>query len=170
MKAPFEYDHPAAVALCKQYSDDPETLETLVSRLKISVGPHTVMPSPWNDNPARPLLALHMIVTVNGYSFPYHASHNDAELFSPRLIGREIRGNDGRKIIAGRKKFRDGLLYSILCCVACDISAANGDIDDMGFNPDSIKDVAAWNELKDHARKLSQACRFTTKELASLPS
>jgi hypothetical protein len=108
-----------------------------------------------------------MIVTVEGYSFPFHASHKDAELFG---LSHPPFGKEARQLADGRKKFRDGLLYSILCCIACDISAAYGDPEDMGFNPDSIKDVAAWNELKDHARKLSQACRFTQEELASLPS
>jgi hypothetical protein len=167
MKAPFEYDHAAAVALCKKYSSDPGTLDALLARLNISVGPHTVIPSPWNGSPARPLLALHMVITMEGYGFPFHASHNDAELFN---LSQSPFGKEARRIAAERKKFRDGLLYSILCCVACDISAAYGDPEDMGFNHDSIKDMAAWNELKDHARKLSQACRFTPAELASLPS
>jgi hypothetical protein len=159
MKAPFEYNHPAAVDLCCQYSESPETLRTLIERINIEVGSPTVVPSPWRGD--RQLNALHMLVTVNGYTFPYYGSHNDAKAFTGDFTLSRMRD---------RKRFYNDLLYSLLCCIGFEYSAALGDMEDMGMNPDSIKDVAKWNEIKEHARKLRSALRLTSEEWASLPS
>jgi len=172
MKIPFEYDHEAAVAKCCEYSDNPEALKKLIARLSIEVGPYTVIPSPWNDSP-RPLKALHMLVTVEGFTFPYYGCHNDAETMGTDL-SRLGWNNDEKKrkdqILKARKDFKNNLLYSLLCCISCDYSATCGDLEDMGFNRDSIKDMAKWNEILDHARKLQNALRLTREELESLPS
>ena len=147
MKTPFEYDHAAAVSKACEYSSDPETLRALIERLEITVGPSTVIPSPWNEAARRPLKALHMLVTVNGYTFPYYGSHNDAEAFEGR-----IGTGDHRKALAAalkaRKDFKTGLLYSLLCCVGGDYNATHEDPEDpedLGFDRDSIKDMAKWN-------------------------
>ena len=157
--APFPYDHSAALALCEQSSDDPKTLHKLLDRLDISVTDTTVAPSPWKDG----LLCWRMIVTVNGHSFPYHGSHHDAQAFDPTTAH-----GDGMK--ARRVKARNGLLYSILCCIGADLSVLESDPEDMGMNPDSIADTAKWNEWNAHARKLSKALRLSDAERNSLPS
>lgn len=162
MKAPFEYDYAAAIALCKQYSDNPELLEKVIQKLEISVGPSTVIPSPWQDK----YKALHMIVTVNGFVFPYHGSHNDAQLFDQKVAPFE---KGFKKTIEARKNFRNGLLYSLLCWIKTDLYAINSDPEDFGFNEDSIKDIAKWNEIREHARKLSQVLKLSSEEIDALP-
>jgi hypothetical protein len=172
MKTTFEYDHAAAVEKCCGYSSDPETLRALIARLKIEVGPHTVIPSPWNDSP-RPLKALHMLATVEGFTFPYYGSHNDAETVGADIASLGWNPQEKLKkgeIIKARKDFRDGLLYSLLCCIGCDYSTTYSDPEDMGFDRDSIKDMAKWNEIREHARKLQAALKLTREELESLPS
>jgi len=161
MTTTFKYDYEKAVELCCEYSDDPETLRKLIERLKIKVGPSTVIPSPWNDD----LKVLRMIVTVEGYTFPYHGSHNDAMAFH------QVQPDWGdRQIAKQRKEFRNGLLYSILCCVGSDLHTLYEDPEDFGMNSDSIKDMAKWNEIKEHTRKLSSALKLTSEEMESLPS
>jgi len=172
MKTIFEYDHAAAVEKACEYSEAPETLRALITRLKIEVGPHTVIPSPWNDSP-RPLKALHMLVTVEGFTFPYYGSHNNAETMGASIASLGWTQQENRKkekVIKARKDFKTGLLYSLLCCIRVDYSATNEDPEDMGFNRDSIKDMAKWNEIREHARKLQSALRLTREELESLPS
>jgi hypothetical protein len=166
MKTPFEYDHAAAVSKACEYSEAPDTLRALIARLTIEVGPHTVIPSPWNDSP-RPLKALHMFITVEDYTFPYYGSHNDAEAFGGETLGHNPKATKTR--IQARKDFKTGLLYSLLCCIGCDYSATYSDPEDMGFNRDSIKDMAKWNEIQEHARKLQAALKLTREELESLP-
>lgn len=173
MKTTFKYDHAPAVTHACEYSQDPETLRALIARLNIEVGPYTVIPSPWNEDPRRPLKALHMLVTVEGYTFPYYGSHKDAETMGASIaqLGwnpQEKREKDS--IIKARKDFKNGLLYSLLCCIGSDYSATYSDPDDLGFDRDSIKDMAKWNEIREHARKLQAALRLTPEELESLPS
>ena len=172
MKTTFEYNHAAAVELACGYSENPETLRGLIARLEIEVGPHTVVPSPWNKDTQ--LKALHMLVAVNGYAFAYYGSHAEAEamevdLFCPGLTPAEKQRRKMEKIMA-RKHFREGLLYSLLANIGGDYSAASGDPEDIGLDRDSIKDMAKWNEICEHARKLQAALRLTREELESLPS
>lgn len=173
MKTTFEYDHAAAVSKACEYSEAPETLRALIARLKIEVGPHTVIPSPWNDDTRRPLKALHMLVTVEGFTFPHYGSHNDAETMGANIsyLGwnpQEKQKKEG--IVKARKDFKTGLLYSLLCCIGADYSATYSDPEDMGFDRDSIKDMAKFNEILERARKLQSALRLTREELESLPS
>ena len=149
MKTTFHYDLEAAIAQCCGYSDSPETLKSLIARLDISVGAHTVIPSPWNRG-IKEMKALHMMVTTNGYSFAYHGSHVDAEAMgsSPVVLGAQLRE---RK--RARDAFRNNLLYSILCCVKSDLCVLDESPEDLGYNSDSIVDMAKWNEIKAHAKK-----------------
>jgi len=169
MKTTFEYDHEKAVALCCEYSDAPEILQALIARLKITVGPSTVIPSPWSPDHK----ALHMMVTVEGLTFPYHGSHNDAQTMGTDLRSMGWNHEEKKRIEAirtKRKDFRDGLLYSLLCCIKSDLYTLHEDPEDLGMNSDSIKDMANWNECKEHARKLQTALRLTPEERDSLPS
>lgn len=173
MKTTFEYDHAAAVEKACEYSENPETLRALIARLKIEVGPHTVIPSPWNGDARRPLKALHMLITVEGFTFPYYGSHNDAETMGANVSA--LGGSRKEKktlaaLLKARKEFKTGLLYSLLYCIGADYSATYSDPEDMGFDRDSIKDMAKWNEIREHARKLQAALHLTPEELESLPS
>lgn len=172
MKTMFEYDHAAAVAKACEYSESPDTLRALIARLKIEVGPHTAIPSPWNEDARRPLRALHMLVTVEGFTFPYYGSHIDAETMGASVASLGWNPQEKRKkeeIAKARKDFREGLLYSLLCCIGGDYSATYSDPEEMGLDRDSIKDMAKWNEICEHARKLQAALRLTREELESLP-
>jgi len=163
MNAPFEYDYQAAVDLCKEYSDNPELLESVIKKLKIDVGPLTIVPSPFQEN----LKALQMRVVVNGISFCFNASHNDA------MLRKKIISGDWRERTKFKReweKFRNGLLYSLLCCIKSDITAAWNDPEELGINPDSIKDMAEWNRIKEHSKKLFQGLKLTQEEIDSLPS
>ena len=175
MKTKFEYNHAAAVELACGYSDNPETLRGLIARLEIEVGPHAVVPSPWYEGTRRQLKALHMLVNVNGYAYPYYGSHAEAEAMEvdlPYMAGWTPAEKHRRKMakIMARKHFREGLLYSLLADIGGDYSAASGDPEDIGLDRDSIKDMAKWNEICEHARKLQAALRLTREELESLPS
>jgi len=166
MKTTFEYDYEAAVALACKYSDHPETLKALIARLQIEIGPQTVIPSPWCKGSVRPLNALHMLVTVSGFTFPYYGSHSDAEAFTASVFhDRQSR----EKALAARSKFKIGLLHSLLCSTRCEYFADESP-EEIGLNPDSIKDMAKFNEIREHVRKLRAALRLTSKELESLPS
>jgi len=164
MKTTFNYDYEAAKELCFEYSDDKKTLGKLIKRLNICVGPPTVIPSPWNED----LKALHMIVTIGKLSFAYHGSHVDAMTQTP-AVDRWDR-SDIRKRKKASKAFKDGLLYSILCSIRSDYYILYEDMEDLGYNPDSIKDVANWNKAKEHAQKLRSELNLTEEELQSLPS
>lgn len=163
MKTPFEYDHDKALELCKQYSDNPSLLEKVIEKIKITVGAMTVIPSPWRHD----YKALHMFVTVNDFTFPFHASHNDAQAMEG-ITWQNFKNKE--KVIKARKDFKNGLLYSLLCCIKSDLSLMYSEPEDLGLDSDSISDMAGWNESKEHARKLSQALRLTSEELESLPS
>ena len=173
MKTTFTYDYEAAVSRACEYSEDPETLRKLIARLEIEVGPHTVIPSPWNGDNRRPLKALHMLVTVNGYTFSYYGSHYDAEAMGTNITTLGWNPQEKRKkdaIVKARKDFRNGLLYLLLSCVRCDCDILHEESEDLGFNSDSIKDMAKWNEIREHARKLQSAIKLSQEELESLPS
>jgi hypothetical protein len=167
MKTTFEYDYEAAVALACKYSDHPETLKALIARLQIEIGPQTVIPSPWCKDSARPLNALHMLVTINAFTFPYYGSHSAAEAFTAASVFHDRQSRE--KALAARSKFKIGLLHFLLCSIRCDYRADESP-EEIGLNPDSIKDMANFNEIREHVRKLRAALRLTSKELESLPS
>lgn len=161
--APFKYDNESAIDLCLKYSEDPDTLLSLIDRIKVEVTGGTVIPSPWN-NDGRKLESLQFYVTVCGYSFPYYGSHNDAQAWKAETDYRKI-----AKQAKERKSVKNGLLYSVLTCIACDLDLVYSEPEDIGFTPDSIKDMAKWNECKEHARKLQSALKLTNKERDALP-
>ena len=165
MKTTFHYDQEAALSLALKYSDAPDTLRALISRLQITVGAPSVILSPWSDSKHQ-LKALQMWVEINGYGFPYYGSHNDAEAHAPLAF---FDGAAKRERAEKLKAFRDGLLYSLLCSVRCDYYADN-DPEEIGLNPDSIKDMAKFNEIREHTRNLRAALKLTAEELNSLPS
>jgi hypothetical protein len=171
MKASFTFDHNKAVELCKKYSDKPEVLEKLIEKWEndfVVEGGTQVMPSTFSKD----LKCLSYHVTIKGFSFPFHGSHHDAMIVS----GQNVDGRDTdywkqvRKNKVEREKIRDSVMYSILCSIKSDLYILNEEPEDIGMNPDSIKDMARWNELKEHARKLSQALKLTSEEMESLPS
>lgn len=157
----------AAIALCLKYSEDPATLTTLIERLNITATAPTVIPSPWAEG----LQALHYRVTVEGYAFSFHGSHADAQTMQlPSHNGDFARYRTRlREHRLAKQKATEGLLYSLLCCISGDLATLHSDPEELGYNPDSIKDMANWNTAKEHARKLSQALKLTHAELASLP-
>lgn len=150
-----------SIALALQYSDDAPTLAALIARLNITASSPVVIPTPWNDG----LQALLYVVTVEGYTFNYYGSHNDAQTMKAAPNIRDTKAHR-----EATKKRVDGLLYSLLCCFSCDLSLLHSDPEDLGFDSDSIKEMAKYNEAKEHARKLSAALKLSQAELASLPA
>jgi hypothetical protein len=165
MKANFDYNYDTALALCLQYSDEPETLKALLTsgKINITVARGPVIPSPWNDT-RRKLNCVLYHVTVNGYGFPFYGSHADAETLTSR-------GNhqDSKELSKKRRKINDAFLYSILCCMKLDSQLYGYEPEDFGYSSDSIKDMAKWNEAKAHAHKLCAALGLTNDEVNSLP-
>lgn len=169
MKTNFSYDYEKALSLCCQYSENPDKLKSLLAcgRLKIEANRGPVMPSPFNDS-GRKLNALFYQVTVNGYGFPFYGSHNDAGAFSQHTPFTGFK--DAKKIAEKRRTVNDGFLYSILCCIKSDLTCFEYDPEDLGYDPDSIRDMAKWNEGKEHSRKLRAALGLTAEEVEALPS
>lgn len=152
-----------SIAMATSYSDDAPTLAALIDRLNITATEPTVIPSPWNPG----LQALLYVVTVEEFTFNYYGSHSDAQTMATPPYRNPKAWTAHRQ---AAKKRNEDLLYSILTCFSCDLSVVHSDPEDLGFDPDSIKDMAKWNEAKKHALKLSAALKLSQAELASLPS
>jgi len=170
MKASFTFDKTKAIELCKEYSDNPEVLEKLIEKWgdDFSVaGGNQVIPSTFSKD----LKCLSYHVIINGFSFPFHGSHHDAMIVSDQNLDKW--NNDFwkqvRKNKAEKKKVRDSVMYSILCSIKSDLYILNEEPEDIGMNPDSIKDMAQWNEMREFAKKLSRALNLTSEEIDSLP-
>lgn len=156
MKTNFKYDETKALSICEEYSEDFDTLLKLIERLKIEINQVGIIPSPWNDD----LKALLYMVTVGGLTFKFYGSHADAVANNEKWPNRDK-----------RIRLRNNqVLYSVLCCIRSDYYTLYEDPEDIGLDPDSIKDMAKWNEIKEHARKLQKHLKLTDKELESLPS
>ena len=170
MKASFAFNHDKAVELCKEYSDKPEVLEELIKEWGddfIIEGGTQVIPSSFSKD----LKCLVYYVTINGFTFPFHGSHHDTMIVSGANIDHydSNRWKQIQKNKIERKKIRDSIMYSLLCCIKSDLYILNEEPEDIGMNPDSIKDMARWNELKEYARNLSQALKLTSEQMESLP-
>lgn len=174
ISADFLFNADAAIAQCEEYSERPETLRGMIEseRLKVHASIVGVIPSPWNDGDLR-LKALQYTITLNGYTFPFYGSHNDATIYARGW--RDIHTNriSAQKNYAITKreklKLRDGWLYSVLACIGSDLYCAECDPEDIGLDSDSIKDMAKWNEIKEHSHKLRQALRLSSHEMGALP-
>lgn len=161
---------PAAMALCAQYSDDPEFFAALMGSLKVEATCWGPAPSTFEGR--GPLLSLECTVTIRRdgrkVEFTFHGSHVDALAWMglngaqqplPAHKARDARAQLGRR-----------LLYSILSCVRSDYDLVDYSPDDFGYNDDSIKDMAQWAKACAHCRALRACLRLTHKELESLPS
>jgi hypothetical protein len=163
IKANFKFDEAKAVELCLEYSDAPETLKSVLEKIELEVNRVGVRTSPWGD---RKLNCLEYRVILNGFEFPFYGSHNDAEAFSDDILWNKRRST----VLRRRRKVNNGVMYSVISCVQSEIGCLHLEPEDIGMDSDSIKDVAKWSEMKEHARALSQALRLSSEELESLPS
>lgn len=159
MKTNFKFNQEKAIKLCKEYSEDFETLKKLIERIDIYIRYIGIIQSPWDKG----MKAVKYEVTVCGFTFPFYGSHNDAEILS-------MTGQDVFKNTKKRSEIRNSVLYSVLCCIGSDYALTDSEPEDLGMDSDSIKDMAKWNEIKEHSRKLNQALKLTQDELESLPS
>ncbi len=159
----FPHNKAKALDLCKEYSSDPSILESLLDRLNIKVQRLRVIPGKWDKK----LKSLLYSVTVEGFTFNYYGSHHDAELIES-IQDPECRQR--RCNVRKLKNMNDGVLYDILCSIGCDYSICESDPEDLGMNPDSIKDMASWNEIKEHSKQLRSALKLSDAEVESLPS
>jgi hypothetical protein len=162
IKSNFNIDKVKAWEICAEYSEDPDTLFDLVSRLDIEINKDRIESSPWN----RELLCVKHSVTINGFTFPFYGSHADAEAWEAART---------RFSTKNRTKLNDvknHVPYSVLACLRTDYTCDNyhTSMEDLGYNPDSIKDNAKWAEIVEHARSLQSALRLTEEELNSLPA
>ncbi len=166
MKTNFKCDSVKAMALACEYSDAPDLLESLLTgeRLKLEVNQVGIIPSPW-DNGGRKLNCVMYNVTVNGFTFPFYGSHADSEALT---IDRSARGGM-TKMIKSRNAVRDGVLYSVLCCIRSEAECYEYEPEDLGMNSDSIRDMAKWNEGKAQGRKIRAAIALNESEFNSLP-
>lgn len=139
-----------AKKLCLKYSDAPTIFEAVLDRLRIEFTLFGVIPSTWN----RDFLSVLYRVAVNEYVFDFHSSHHHAV---------SLRNRDKKK----SQEHKIGMLYSVLCSIRSDYCIS--DPEEIGMNPDSIRDMALWNEIQDHSRKLQRALRLSSDELNSLP-
>lgn len=169
MNTNFKYDHQKAINLCKEYSENPDLLEKLIEKWgkNLTIIRRNVTRSPWQNNLNKKMLCVPYDVTLFDYSFTFYGSHRDAEVLKPNRTD----WNWKLRHIAKREcaKINYSVLYSILSCISSDISVLHCEPEDLGWNSDSIKDMAKWNEAKEHARKLQQVLKLTNDELNCLP-
>lgn len=157
------------IAKALEYSDAPEVLEGLLkTRLDIKWVRVGAIPSPWAGD--EKLKALLYTVTLNGYSFPFYGSHVDAETVRDAAPGHgSYEFKSLRKRAKAMNDLRDGVLYSLLCCIRSDYTLGFDDMEDLGMDPDSINDVAKWKEWKIHSEQLRKVLPLSDSELNSLP-
>ena len=146
-----------------EYSDSPELLRKLITedRFKLRATRVGVVPSTWHEGHK----ALQYQVKVGDYSFPFWGSHNDALA----LEGVEGPFRPLRKRVLQVKEVNQSVLYSLLCCIRSDYFLGQEEPENLGMDSDSIKDMAKWNEWKEHSKKLRNILRLTDEELEALP-
>lgn len=169
MNTNFKFDEQKAIDLCKEYSNSPDLLEKLIEKLdkNLTILRQNITTSPWQNNSNKKMLCVPYSVTVFDYSFTFYGSHHDAEILQTNNMDWDWKLRHTVK--KERTKINDSVLYSVLCCICSDISVLHCDPEDLGWNSDSIKDMAKWNEAREHARKLQQALKLTNDELYCLP-
>jgi len=152
-------------AICKEYSDQPEQLETILNKLSIQVEIKRPEVSKWNEDKKLLSLPIDVVITKEGkkIEFTWYASHNDAFCYfgSARSF----------LINKAKKEFLKNLKYSILASVACEyyISPIFADFcDDFGYDQDSIKAMETWQACLKHSQKLMSI--FTETEIEAFPS
>lgn len=169
-KANFKYNADKAVGLCLEYSDDKETLRKLIDRLSISINLVQILErSPWNEG----YKAVLYSVEIEGLRFDYYGSHADAEALQREYSWSDARNGKKtltrRQIQAKKQDVRNGMLYSVLCSIRCDYWLIDEEPEDLGYNRDSIKDMANWNKAIEHCKQLRHYLKLSEKELNSLP-
>lgn len=162
----YEFDKGKAFELCAEYSDNAELLKELIEDLKLTITYEGVnLRSNWN--PA--YMSVCWRVNLNGFEFDFYGSHRDAEILN--VNPHEMRNSEKEKNRKERREICNGILYSVLCSVKCDLYLLESEPEDLGFDSDSIKDMAKWNEAIKHAKGLRNAlCGVSQEQIDALPS
>ena len=147
-----------AIELCQKYSEAPDTLNTLIGDLSVGVDIQTPA-----EHWGRTMLPCRVTLQrrAKPYSFTFYGSQHDAEAFLGPLSFASARARD---------KVKRGLLYAILCSVNSEYDIDLQSPEDFGWNEDSIKDMAQFNEAKKHSRALRACLCLTDAERESLPN
>ncbi|MDX9827190.1 MAG: hypothetical protein RBT73_05535 [Spirochaetia bacterium] len=174
---------PEALALCLEYSENPDALKEIISSIEFSYQIMGV--SKFFDSDTVPRLTLEITLSRKGkeISFPYGASLNDTETYELR----RTRPHYGRTQYRGKyfelgsqlhsalardwKEFETSLLYSILSSISAEYDTSpifKEFCADFGYDEDSRKAFSLWQRCLEHAQKLQTL--FTPEEVESFPS
>jgi len=182
-------------AICKEYSNQPKQLETILNKLSTQVEIKRPEVSKWNEDKKLLSLPIDVVIEREGkkIEFTWYASHNDAMCYiSEEDYYKLTRDKCTRKrfidrfgdnynscfgsaksflINKAKKEFLKNLKYSILTSVACGyyISPIFADFcGDFGYDQDSIKAMETWQNCLKHSQKLMSI--FNETEIESFPS
>lgn len=132
--------------LCLQYSEQPDRLREWLSNNSVYVSSVFFASPDWDKK-------QHATVSVNingGESFMFYLSIAD----TAALDGMTTNGSElpPGKAISAQSKVYGGLLYSILCCIACDIGTDISSFEcfcaEMGYDTDSRNAEKTFNAVK----------------------
>lgn len=164
---------PAAVALCCEYSGNPDALKEIIAGLDITVSLLSVEPNElWQDKKPR---ARYSVAFSNGLKFDFWQSLNFWEIMAVDISGYEVQigKNWIRSVEVGKLKTKEAnsFLYSVLCCIKSDALCPETFEDfccEYGYDTDSIKAESTFRECREQARKIRRA--FTMDQLGNFPS
>tara|TARA_R110002020_G_scaffold213427_1_gene420210 strand:- start:13891 stop:14502 length:612 start_codon:yes stop_codon:yes gene_type:complete len=180
--------------LCKEYSEEPEKLDTLLKSIEIEVMIKRPIKSKHSEEN---LLSLPVEVTIKRgkkeISFDWFASHNDAMCYIDEKTFSQLTKSShytksksmnrfgkgcydgmtklGKKQLDGKREFTKSLKYSILASVQCEywIEPIFEDFCmDFGYEKDSRKAFELWQTCLKHSQKLQTI--FTSDDVEVMPS
>ena len=163
-----------------EYSDEPETLKELISKLDVKLE-LTGIKKHFNNDKEERLTGVFQISFDSGYitSFDFGFSMNDTEIFLPlqdgRYKGKLIDMPGGYKERSLRrqdeKNFLNDLLYTVLCSIKSD-SYCNipfdSFCDEYGYNTYSISAKTIWEKCNKIAYDINRS--FTEEQISCMPS
>ena len=132
-----------AINLCLKYSEQPERLRYWLENNSVKILGTVPVPSPFGNR-----TCLRRTVQVNtGQPFEFYGSIS------------EYNAIQGRDPVARQKAF-DGRLYSILCCIGCDLRTPN-DFEEFctvyGYDADSREAFKTFEKCLDQKRLLIES-------------
>lgn len=164
---------PAAVALCCEYSENPDALKEIIAGLDITASLLSVESNElWQDKKPR---ARYSVAFSNGLKFSFWQSLNFWEIMAVDVSGYEVRigKNWIRSAEVGTLKTKEAeaFLHSVLCCVKSDSYCPETFEEfccEYGYDTDSIKAETTFRECREQAHKIRRA--FTMDQLENFPS
>jgi hypothetical protein len=159
---------------CFKYSEDKEALKKLMAEISVSV---KVIGKDFyfdGDKEERIILRVIILRGEKNISFRFGMSIIDTELFSgnepDRMQHNSFKRYTSVELMGKRKEVKDGLLYSVLSCIASDYFVPDTFTDfcsEFGYDEDSRKAEKLFHDCREQSTKLHTI--FKEEEISCLP-